>query len=393
MNIILFDNPEIWKSLLPLTYTRPVSGIRIGILTICEKWKYYFPGSDISFYTEEYLFEKYPLQVEESNYFINSSVLPVPSLVKSIAGMADGEALSCNGELIAYKGSIESFENKLSDFSSAVTFKENLVLIKNLYDIFLHNGTAINHDFSLISGGRKSAVLSPTVKIIGNIREVFVEEGVVAEACVLNTRSGPVYLGKNSEVMEGSMIRGPFSLGESSVVKMGAKIYGPTTIGPHSKVGGEINNSVIFGYSNKAHDGFLGNSVLGEWCNLGADTNNSNLKNNYGNVKLYNYLHNAMVDTGLQFCGLFMGDYSKSGINTMFNTGTVVGVGANVYGSGFPPKHIPCFTWGGEHNQEIYKVDKLIETSRKMYERRGLVFSEVDSALLKNVFKQTEKFR
>ncbi|NBQ48824.1 MAG: glucose-1-phosphate thymidylyltransferase, partial [Sphingobacteriia bacterium] len=195
----------------------------------------------------------------------------------------------------------------------------------------------------------------------------------------------PVYIGKEAEIMEGALVRGPFALCEHSTLKLGAKVYGASTVGPHSKVGGELSNSVIFGYSNKAHDGFLGNSVLGEWCNLGADTNNSNLKNNYGPVKLYNYATGKSLNTGLQFCGLMMGDHSKAGINTMFNTGTVVGVGCNIYGGGFPATHIPNFSWGGAEGFEAYQLDKLAETATKMYERRGLAFSEMELQILRHV--------
>ncbi|MBL7916796.1 MAG: GlmU family protein, partial [Bacteroidia bacterium] len=377
MNIILFDEVSTWQNLLPLTYTRPVSGIRIGILTIYEKWKHYFPGAEITCLTEKYLSEKYPLKIEEVNYFINASVLPSPELVKQIAGISNGEEISTNELLIAYKGSLEDF-NSSNRNGKKSTFTGDLLSIKNVYDIFLKNGKAISDDFSLITGGRRSEQVSSSVKIIGNTREVFIEKGAVAEACIFNTKNGPIYIGKDAEVMEGTVIRGPFALCEHSATKMAAKIYGPTTVGPHSKVGGEINNSVIFGFSNKAHDGFLGNSVVGEWCNLGADTNNSNLKNNYGNVKLFNYRENTMLDTGLQFCGLIMGDHSKSGINTMFNTGTVVGVGANVFGGSFPSKHIPSFSWGGENGFETYKIEKMLETAEMMYERRGLKLEAID---------------
>jgi len=393
MNVILFDEPTTWQNLLPLTYTRPVSGIRVGILTIFEKWQRYFPGSEISCLTEEYLYEKFPLNTEEVNYFINASVIPNPDLVKCIAGMAPSEAISWEAHLIAFKGSMAEFDQAKQDFGFAINFNHNLTLIKQIPDIFLNNGEAISQDFNLITGGRRSEPISASVKVIGNIRELFIEPGAVVEATVFNTKNGPIYISKGAEIMEGCVIRGPFCLGEGAVVKMAAKIYGPTTVGPFCKVGGEINNSILFAYSNKAHDGFLGNSVIGEWCNLGADTNNSNLKNNYGHIKMFNYLQNAMTDTGLQFCGLVMGDHSKSGINTMFNTGTVVGVGSNVYGSGFPPKHVPSFIWGGEHNQEIYNPDKLIETAEIMFERRGLKFDAVEKALIKNVFKRTECFR
>jgi UDP-N-acetylglucosamine diphosphorylase/glucosamine-1-phosphate N-acetyltransferase len=245
----------------------------------------------------------------------------------------------------------------------------------------------------LLTHGRNSLPLSSTNTVIGNTSEVFIEEGAIIEAAILNTKSGPIYVGKDSEIMEGSVVRGPFALCEHSALKLGTKVYGPTTIGPYSKVGGEINNSVIFGFSNKAHDGFLGNSVIGEWCNLGADSNNSNLKNNYGNVKLFSYVEERPVDTGLQFCGLIMGDHSKCGINTMFNTGTVAGVGANIFGGGFPPTHIPDFSWGGAEGMEEYRFDKMLETAQRVYARRGLKISEDEKKILETIFKDTKKFR
>ena len=258
-------------------------------------------------------------------------------------------------------------------------------MLEQVYDIFQKNAEALAADYESLTTGRSSQPLSPSVTVVGSRDLIFLEAGAKAEACVLNTTAGPVYIGKEAEIMEGALVRGPFALCEHSTLKLGAKVYGASTVGPHSKVGGELSNSVIFGYSNKAHDGFLGNSVLGEWCNLGADTNNSNLKNNYGPVKLYNYAMGKSLNTGLQFCGLMMGDHSKAGINTMFNTGTVVGVGCNIYGGGFPATHIPNFSWGGAEGFEAYQLDKLAETATKMYERRGLAFSEMELQILRHV--------
>jgi UDP-N-acetylglucosamine diphosphorylase/glucosamine-1-phosphate N-acetyltransferase len=276
---------------------------------------------------------------------------------------------------------------KKSNTLKKIVYSDSVFEINHVWDIFQKNAEAIRSDFELISKGRTSQKLSETVTVIGDKNLVFLEPGAKAEACILNTSSGPIYIGVDAEIMEGSVVRGPLALCEHSALKLSTKIYGATTIGPHCKVGGEVNNSVIFGYSNKAHDGFLGNSVVGEWCNLGADTNNSNLKNNYSNVKLYNYAHNKQVDTGLKFCGLIMGDYSKSGINTMFNTGTVVGIGSNIFGGGFPPSTIPNFSWGGSEGFEPHVLDKLFETSEKVYERRGLKFDEQEKKILKAVKK------
>lgn len=385
MNIILFDEEHVWRNLLPLTFTRPVSKVRIGILNIDEKWKFNFKRSTVSYLAQPHLSELFPVTLTGSDHFINSSVIPTPSIVKQVKSLKLNESLSYNGALVAFNGSANALHN--TKLLKTIEVKGEVKYLKNVYDIFKGNGDCIKEDFDLITKGRRSKPIGKAVTVIGNRKNIFIEQGASVQACILNATNGPIYIGKNAEVMEGSVVRGPFALCEHSTLKMSAKIYGPTTIGPHSKVGGEVNNSVIFGYSNKAHDGFLGNSVIGEWCNLGADTNNSNLKNNYGNVKLYNYLQKKQVDSGLQFCGLIMGDYSKSGINTMFNTGTVVGVAANIYGGGFPQTHIPSFSWGGAEGFETYRLDKLFETSAEVFKRRELVFGEKEKKMLTAVFK------
>lgn len=387
MNVTLFDDENTWKNLLPLTFTRPVSEIRIGILTIKQKWNKWLK-TECTYKTQPHLSEKFPGSKNLGSCFINGNVCPDAELVKAIKALKAGQKLMKGNSLIAFIGK-ETALNSLK----IIEYTENYLQINNVWDIFQKNGDAIRSDFELLTKKRKSAPLSKSVRVIGKKNLVFLEKGAKAEACILNTTSGPIYLDKDSEIMEGSAVRGPFVLGEHSALKLNTKIYGPTTIGPQSKVGGEVNNSVIFGFTNKAHDGFLGNSVLGEWCNLGADTNNSNLKNNYGNVKLFNYNIEKPVDTGLQFCGLIMGDHSKSGINTMFNTGTIVGVGANVFGGGFPATHIPSFSWGGSQGFETYRQEKLFETAEKVYERRGLVFSQKEKNILNSVFELTAKYR
>jgi UDP-N-acetylglucosamine diphosphorylase/glucosamine-1-phosphate N-acetyltransferase len=385
MNIVLFDEALSRANLLPLTFTRPVCEIRIGILTIREKWERTLPAT-AGYLTQAYLSKKFPLTHDKPCIFINGKICPSPSLVESIQKLQTGQALYKAGELLAFYGTAED-AGRTDGFKKS-EFNGDLLAVDHVWDIFRKNGAALLADFELITRNRSSHVLSHTVTVIGDRNLVFLEDGAHAEACILNTTEGPVYLGNHAEIMEGSVVRGPFALGEHSALKLAAKVYGPSTVGPYSKVGGEMNNSVIFGYSNKAHDGFLGNSVIGEWCNLGADTNNSNLKNNYGSVKLFNYAQQKQVDTGLQFCGLIMGDHSKSGINTMFNTGTVVGVGANIYGGGFPPTHIPGFSWGGADGFEAYRLDKLAETATKMFERRGLVFNDQEQEILQAVFEQ-----
>ncbi|MCA6437430.1 MAG: putative sugar nucleotidyl transferase [Bacteroidota bacterium] len=383
ISIILIDDKKNWKNLLPFTYTKPICYLRFGILTIKEKWEKHL-NAKVEISTESYLNDMFPNFSGENAIYVTSIVCPDKSLLNQLQNLNEGEGLFYKDELIALNGSKQNFIEKKC---VAKQIEAPPLMIHHVWDLFQKNSFGINFDFELLTNGKTSEKLSESNTVIGDTNLVFLEKGAKAEACIFNTSNGPIYLAKNSEVMEGSVIRGPFSLGESSVLKLSTKIYGATTIGPQCKVGGEVNNSVIFGYTNKAHDGFLGNSVLGEWCNLGADTNNSNLKNNYGNVKLYNYLQGKMIDTGLQFCGLMMGDYSKSGINTMFNTGTVVGVGVNVFGGGFPSSYIPNFSWGGSEGFEVYDLAKLIETNKRVYERRQMEFGEKETKLLQHVLK------
>lgn len=388
MNYILFDDSR--ENLLPLTFTRPVCDLRIGILTIREKWERHLNAS-ISTLTEDYLSEKFPCVEEEANILVNGGVCPTQDLIMAISGLTAGGRLVKDGKLLAVSIS-KGVSNVDLSITEGTEFAGEILTVEHPWDIFSKNGDAIKSDFKLITAGHSSNTLSESVTIIGD-GEVFLEEGAKAEACILNTSSGPIYLGKNTEVMEGSVIRGPFALCEGSQVKLSAKIYGPTTVGPHSRVGGEVNNSVITGYSNKGHDGFLGNSVLGEWCNLGADTNNSNLKNNYDEVRVWNYGEGRFAKTGLQFCGLIMGDHSKSGINTMFNTGTVVGVSTNVFGSGFPRTFIPSFNWGGAAGFVEYKQEKAFATAERVMQRRGVEFDEKEKAILSSVFELTKGYR
>ncbi len=391
MNYILFDDTT-WLQLLPFTYTKPVSEIRIGILTITQKWETYLSGK-LTFQTQPYLSHKYKAVYTNNAVFINGKICPTPELLSQINNLEFNTGLKKGNTLVAYRSHMASALNIQEALLSSEETTLNYLSVDNTWDIFSKNGEAIKQDFDLITKGRSSQSLSSSNTIIGNVKDIFLEEGASVEAAILNTTSGPIYIGKEAEIMEGSVVRGPFALCEHSALKLSTKVYGPTTIGPHSKVGGEINNSVVFGFSNKAHDGFLGNSVIGEWCNLGADTNNSNLKNNYSHVKLYNYAQEKMVDTGLQFCGLMMGDHSKCGINTMFNTGTVVGVGANIFGGGFPSTHIPSYSWGGAEGMEVYKFDKMIETAKRVYARRNLTMNAEEYQILQTIFNNTEKER
>ncbi|NAS30284.1 glucose-1-phosphate thymidylyltransferase [Flavobacteriaceae bacterium R38] len=389
MNYILFDG-TVRNALLPFTYTRPVADIRIGILTIREKWEKFLNYTTTTV-TEDYLSDKYPMVELEENILINASFLPNKEIVKKIKKLKSNQAILYNDEVIAFFTTATQEEVDFETYET-VEFKEEIIRIENNCDIFSKNKEAIEADFELLTSGRESMPIPEGVNVV-NPERIFIEEGAKLTFCTLNASSGPIYVGKNSEIMEGSFVRGGLALCEGAQLKMGAKVYGATTVGPYSKIGGEVNNSVIFGYSNKGHDGFLGNSVLGEWCNLGADTNTSNLKNNYAEVRLWNYETEGFARTGLQFCGLMMGDHSKCGINTMFNTGTVVGVSANIFGSGFPRNFVPSYSWGGASGFTTFLTRKAFEVSEVVMKRRGIEFTDQDKAILEHIFEETKKWR
>ena len=394
MNTILFDD-HAHVSLLPLTFTRPVSEIRIGILTITQKWEHHL-NTKVSWFTQPYLAKKYRFSSENENLLINGSVCPTPALTEKIQSLKSGEILKKDEKVLAAVVSQSEFEaesvvKSLRLSGDSIQFTGELDIIEHPWDIYSLNLSQLESDFDLITHGRESQQLSSTNTIIGD--KIFVEKGAKVEAAVVNASDAPVYIGQNAEIMEGATVRGGLAMLENSVLKMGAKIYGATTLGPHVKVGGEVNNCVIFGYSNKGHDGFLGNSVVGEWCNLGADTNNSNLKNNYGIVKAWSYLEEDFISTGKQFCGLIMGDHSKSGINTMFNTGTVVGVSANIFGSDFPSKLIPSYSWGGAKGFDTFMLEKSFEVAQRMMERRGIELTDIDKAILSEIYERTDQYR
>ncbi|MDO3626421.1 GlmU family protein [Mucilaginibacter sp. BT774] len=392
MAIILFDG-NAYQTLLPLTYTRPVADLRLGILTIAEKWAKYLK-QDFSYHTQSYLSVKFPIDIQSENLFIHGAVCPDEQLLEAINKLKTGEALKLDGRLIAVRlseSAAKTFDDK-AQFDRTIDYNGSPIVIKYPEDIFRNNDTELKKDFQLLTKGRSSAAISSTNTIIGN--DFFAEEGAVAECSSFNTTNGPIYLAKTTEVWEGTHIRGSFALCNNSQVKMGTNIYGGTTVGPYCRVGGEINNSVIWGYSSKGHEGYLGNSVMGEWCNIGADSNNSNLKNNYAEVKLWDYTSQRFRATGLQFCGLVMADHSKCAINTMFNTGTVVGVSANVFGAGFPRNFVPDFSWGGPHGFETYSPKKAFETMEKVFARRDhRKFDDVERNILKTVFELTNEYR
>ena len=389
MNYILFDGPAR-NALLPFTFTRPVADILIGIMTIRQKWEMRL-GSTTTTLTEEYLSDKFPMVEMEENVMINASFLPNVILAEMVGNLTSNQAIFKGDDVIAFFTN-ENQEEVNFDTYEIIEFDGDCIRIEHSYDIFSHNGAAIREDFELITEGRKSQPIPKSVNVIDK-ENIFIEEGAKLEFVTLNASSGPIYIGKNSEIMEGSVIRGPLALCENAQIKMAAKVYGATTVGPYSRIGGEVKNSVLFSYSNKGHDGFLGDSVLGEWCNIGADSNNSNLKNNYEEVKLWSYETEGFAKTGLQFCGLMMGDHSKCGINTMFNTGTVVGVSANIFGSGFPRNFVPSFSWGGAAGFTTYVTKKAFETARLVMGRRNIDFDETESAILEYIFEETKKWR
>ena len=393
MNVILFDNNR--ANYYPLSFTRPIAYFRIGILTIKEKWEQYYKS--VSVKTEDYLSDKFPNKIVKDNLWINAKIIPSKALVTELKSLRKGEVLSKKGELIAFRNS--TFNTKKLN-----TIDSNVVLdsIENLCDIFMYNAREIESDFTYLTKKRNSKSSKEDIEILNQIKEsnvkignnpIHIEEGAKVNQSILNTTEGPIYIGRDAEIMEGSMVRGPFAMCNNSVLKMGSKIYSNTTLGPFCKVGGEVNNVVFQGFSSKAHGGFLGNSVIGEWCNLGADTNNSNLKNNYEEVKLWNYTANKFLNTGLQFCGLIMGDHSKCGINTMFNTGTVVGVNANIFGAGFPRNFIPSFSWGGASGFSTYNTNKAFEVTEIVMGRRGVSFNKEEREILTHIFNLTKAYR
>ncbi|MBJ2183954.1 MAG: glucose-1-phosphate thymidylyltransferase [Muribaculaceae bacterium] len=376
MEIIVFDPQPARNNLLPLTYTRPVGDLRIGITTISEKWQRLLPG-EYSWATEPYLGELFPCCADtHSALFVAGNVVPDANLAAAVATLGENESLHCGDTIVARRGDGQ----RRRDYTG-----EPPVVLQHVYDIFLNNGKVICADFEAITAGRTSQPLSPTVQVIGPRELVFVEEGASLECCVLNTTHGPIYIGQGATVMEGSLVRGPFALGDHATVNMGTKIYPDTTVGPWCKVGGELNNVVMHSYSNKAHDGFLGNAVVGCWCNLGAGCVASNLKNGYELIRLWNYPAHRFERTQLQFCGLIMGDHSKAGINTSFNTATVVGVGCNIYGSAMPRPFVASFSMGSAAGFTELPMAQFYATAAHMMERRGVELTEADKRMFEAV--------
>jgi len=389
MNYILFDGP-VRNALLPFTFTRPVADILIGIMTIRQKWEARL-GSTITTITEDYLSTKFPMVEMEENVMINAAYLPNDTLAELVSDLKENQAIFKGDDVIAFF-TTENQEEVDFDSYEIIQYNGDALTVEHTWDIFSKNDAAIREDFIYLTEDRKSQPIPKSVNVIAP-ENVFIEEGAKLEFVTLNASTGPIYIGKNAEIMEGTVVRGPFALCENAQVKLNAKVYGATTVGPGSRIGGEVKNSILFANSNKGHDGFLGDSVLGEWCNIGADSNNSNLKNNYEEVKLWSYETEGFAKTGLQFCGLMMGDHSKCGINTMFNTGTVVGVSTNIFGSGFPRNFVPSFSWGGAGGFATYVTKKAFETAKLVMGRRNIDFDETESAILEHIFEETKKWR
>lgn len=418
MKVILFDTNDTFETLLPLCYTRPVSGFRVGILTIKEKWERFLPG-EYSALTAEYLREKFPVGIsqDEEALFVAGNVLPNKRLADVVAALSAGSCLVDGDGIVAYRGNMHGFEAiqaensgkkvgedennvKLFGHSTADTSVGNIRRIRYVFDVFRYNGEEIVRDYVLLVKGKNKQKLDPSVTLIGpknltgGLPSVYVEEGASVEGAILNVKNGPIYIGKDAIVMEGACLRGPVALCEHSLVRMGTKIYGETTVGPFCKVGGELDNVVMFGYSNKAHDGYLGNAVIGHWCNLGAGATASNLKNDYSKIRIWNYHTRTFMRTDLQFCGLIMGDHSKAGINTMFNTATVVGVGVNLHGSGFPRTFIPSFSTGSpEGGFDNVVIDKFMETAGKVMARRNKTLTDADRHIFETIYRSASRFK
>lgn len=396
MNLIFFDTTAQHLDLLPLTFTRPVADLRIGILKIAEKWKHWFSeyfdnqAITISFLTEKYLSNKFPLHYDTDNFYINGGLLPNQEITRQIFQLFNNEVISNEQHLLAVRTNkiYDSYEALVEGIPVMQQMNEGTTMISQLWHIFEQNRNQIMADYEIVTKGRKSQPITDPHTAVYGKDNIFLEQGVSIKSAILDAENAPIYLGKNTIVELGSIIRGAFALCEGAALNFGAKMRGDTTIGVFSKFGGEVSNVVVQGYSNKAHDGYLGNSVIGEWCNLGADTNCSNLKNTYKPVDIWNYQNNDYIQTEKVFCGTFMGDFVRCGINTMLNTGTVIGVGANVFGAGFPPKFVKDFAWGGVGGFTKTKIDKFFETASEMKIRKGLTLTDEDKKILRYIYEK-----
>ena len=396
-NIILFDLPAVRENLLPLSYTRPIADFLVGITTLRKKWESFLAG-EFSYSTVGYLSEKYPMKTAEENLFIASNIIATEHLARRLDTLEPGEVLMADtmaGQrvLVGFKGGVNRLDEVIHSMPAGIVYEEKVDAINYVYDIFLLNGRQIEADFDVLTAGREGQSIPRSNTVIGVPDRIYIESGAIVEGVVLNASHGPIYVGRHVEIMEGSCLRGPIALGEHSTVNMGTRIYPGTSLGPWCKVGGELNNVVIFGFTNKAHDGFLGNAVIGEWCNLGAGCVASNLNNDYTEIKLWNYPSHRFLRTGLQFCGLIMADHSKAGINTMFNTATVVGVGVNIHGSGFPRNFIASFSEGGPSGFTDLPMEKFFDIAKRMMARRGRSLSEADNRIFHAIRELAENYK
>lgn len=396
-NIILFDLPAVRENLLPLSYTRPIADFLVGITTLRKKWESFLEG-EFSYSTVGYLSEKYPMKTAEENLFIASNIIATEHLARRLDSLEPGEVLmadTMSGQrvLVGFKGGANRLDEVIHSMPAGIVYDEKVDAINYVYDIFLLNGRQIEADFDVLTAGREGQSIPRSNTVIGDPDRIYIESGAIVEGVVLNASHGPIYVGRHVEIMEGSCLRGPIALGEHSTVNMGTRIYPGTSLGPWCKVGGELNNVVIFGFTNKAHDGFLGNAVIGEWCNLGAGCVASNLKNDYTEIKLWNYPSHRFLRTGLQFCGLIMADHSKAGINTMFNTATVVGVGVNIHGSGFPRNFIASFSEGGPSGFTDLPMEKFFDIAKRMMARRGRSLFEADNRIFHAIRELAENYK
>lgn len=382
---VVFSDAQFWEAFLPLTFTRPVAELRCGMLTFTERWQKLLETEEVAFITEGFLQNKFLKPKPKESLFLVPNFLPTQEVLAQIKNLKKGEALVYKDELIAAIVGMKDFS--LHQIEKMTDISEDLIFFKKHTDLFSFNEAAINYDYELLTNGRTSQPLSPTNGFLGDPKDLFIEEGAQIEFSTLNAKTGKIYIGKNAEIYEGCHIRGPLALCEGSRIHMGAKIYGGSTIGPYSKVGGEVSNIVIFGYSNKAHDGFIGKSVIGEWCNIGADTNSSNLKNNYATVKLWSFKEKRFKDTGIQFVGMLMGDHAKTAINMQINTGTVVGVAASIFKAGFPPNYVENFSWGGLKGDEKFNLEKAYEVAERVMERRNKKLTQEDKDILAYIFE------
>jgi len=390
MNLILFDD-EHRSRFYPLIWTRPLSLLRLGIDTLADKWER-LSGLKPSFIVPEYLSERFPFTSSEENFLVNSRLVPNIQLWESLRELPPGTGMMRDGNLLgAHVGTLERGKSLGKSIQHLIEYPGNLIWLNHLEDFIKNNANQILIDFEDFTKRQSSHSLSATNQVLGD--RVYLNGSVKSEYAYFNTETGPIFLDEGVEIMEGAMIRGPVAILAGSVVKMGAKIYGGTSIGPHCVIGGEVKNANILGFSNKGHEGYLGDSMIGEWCNLGADTNNSNMKNNYGLVRLFDYSIGDFRLTDMKFLGVMMGDHVKCGINSTINTGTVFGLGVNWFGPVLSPCFVPDFSWADSGSISEYKLDKLMETAEKAMERRQILFTDLDRKILTRIFEQTKTYR